>query len=273
MKFIYDAPAIFHKDALILGDTHFGMERKLRNKGIYDEQFSERLFLKLKELILKYKAKKVIFLGDVKEEITMLDEKTRNILSRLSLICEIIIVRGNHDGGIENCGCAKIIPSEGFVYCELGLAHGHSWPEEELMKCKYIVLGHQHPMIGTKDSMGKIHKEPVWIVAEPEEKNISEHYKEYNTEIKLILMPAFNPLVGAVIKLTENNITKEARKSFQKSKIKQSDTISNTKLKTGPLLNNKIFKLASALVLRLDGTRLGKLEKQVETYGKKTKRT
>ena len=235
MKFLYNAPAVLHKGALIVGDTHFGMERKLRQRGIHDEQFSLKLFFRLKELVTRHKAKKVIFLGDVKEDITMLDEKTGDVLSRLSLLCEIIIVRGNHDGGIERCGCAKIIPSEGFVYEGLGLAHGHSWPGKDLMECDYLVMGHQHPMLTTKDRLGKRHMEPVWVVAPPDKEKISTHYKTFNKKIRLILMPAFNPLVGSSI-----DVTAEKR--------------------LGPLLNNKLFKLNSALILRLDGTRLGKLE-------------
>lgn len=234
MKFLYKAPAIFHKGAVIVGDTHFGMERKLMRKGIYDEQFSLRQFLRLKELVVRHKAKRVIFLGDVKEDITTLDRKTEDVLARLSLLSEIVIVRGNHDGGIERCGCAKVIPSEGFVYEGLGLAHGHSWPGKELMECDYLVMGHQHPMLTTKDKMGKKHTEPVWVVAPPDKEKISSHYKKFNKKIRLILMPAFNPLVGSSMKTSAEE-------------------------HLGPVLNNKLFKLNSALILRLDGTRLGKL--------------
>jgi len=234
MKFLYNAPAMLHKGAVIVGDTHFGMERKLRQRGIHDEQFSLKLFHKLKGLIERHKARKVIFLGDVKEDITMLDDKTQDVLSRLSLLCEIIIVRGNHDGGIADCGCAKIVPSEGFVYGGLGLTHGHSWPEKSLMECEYLVMGHQHPMLTVIDRSGKRHAEPVWVVAPPDKKRISMHYKKFNERIKLVLMPAFNPLVGSSI----NTRTEE---------------------RLGPVLNNKLFKLNSALILRLDGTRLGKL--------------
>jgi metallophosphoesterase superfamily enzyme len=140
MKFLYDAPAILHKGAIIIGDSHFGMEGKLRRKGVFDEQFSIRLFHRLEELVQLHKAEKVIFLGDVKEDITIIDRYTKDVLERLSLLCEIIIVRGNHDGGIEGCGCARIMPSVGFVYEGLGLAHGHSWPKEELMQCDYLVM-------------------------------------------------------------------------------------------------------------------------------------
>ncbi len=235
MRFLYDAPALLHKGALIVGDTHLGMERKLRRKGVYDEMFSERIFERLKKFVVSYRAKKVIFLGDVKEDITVLDSKTSQLLARLSMLCEIIIVKGNHDGGIENCGCAKIIPSEGFVYEGLGLAHGHSWPAEDLMNAEYIVVGHQHPVIAMTDSLGKRHSEPGWVIAECDKKNLSKHYRKFNKKIRLILMPAFNPVVGSVI----NTSNKE---------------------RLGPLLNNNIFKLSDALVFRLDGTCLGNLK-------------
>jgi metallophosphoesterase superfamily enzyme len=53
MKFLYNAPAIMHQDALIVGDTHFGIETKIRRRGIFDEQFSMRLFQRLRELIVE----------------------------------------------------------------------------------------------------------------------------------------------------------------------------------------------------------------------------
>jgi putative SbcD/Mre11-related phosphoesterase len=234
MKILYNAPAIFHKGALIIGDTHFGMERKLRGRGVYDEQFSMRLFLKLKELVVKHKVRVLIFLGDVKEEISAIDPMTEQILAKLSLLCRIIIAKGNHDGGIEKCGNADIKPPEGFVYEKLGLLHGHSWPAEELMQCDYLIIGHQHPMIATSDKFGRKHKEPVWIIANPNAKIISQHYKKFNRKIKLIIAPAFNPIIGSVI----NN---------------------DEKRRFGPLINNKLFKLNDALVFQLNGICLGKL--------------
>lgn len=235
MKFLYNAPAILHKGALIVGDTHFGMEMKLRNRGIYDEGFSLRLFEKLKELVKKHKCKKIIFLGDVKENITILDDCTKKILSDLSELCDITIVRGNHDGSIERFMHAEISGSGGLVYENLGLVHGHSWPDEKLMCCNYLVMGHQHPMIKITDTIGKKHIEPAWIIASLNGEKIKEHYKKFNKKIKLILMPAFNPLVGSVINFTK-------------------------KEQLGPTLNNKLFKVNHALVFRLNGTCLGKLE-------------
>lgn len=234
MKFLYNAPAILHKGALIVGDTHFGMEDKLRRRGIFDEGFSMRLFSRLKELIVAHKAKKLILLGDVKEDITMLDKRTEDILAKLSMLCEVTIVRGNHDGGIEHCANAEVAGAGGFVYGGLGLAHGHSWPDDELMSCSHLVVGHQHPLVTITDAFGRKRSEPVWAVAPPNAKTMAGRYKKFNKKIKLVLMPAFNPLVGSAINYDE-------------------------KERLGPLLNNNLFKLNRAIVFRLDGTCLGEL--------------
>jgi hypothetical protein len=194
-----------------------------------------RLFERLRELIIAHKAKKLILLGDVKEDITMLDATTEQILAKLAMVCEVVIVKGNHDGGIERCGNALIIGAEGFVHEGLGLIHGHGWPAQELMRCEYIVSGHQHPMVELRDAFGKRRREAAWLVAPCDREALRKKYGDANDDIKLILMPAFNPIVGSAIKYDE-------------------------KERLGPLLNNKLFKLDDALVFRLSGTRLGKLK-------------
>ncbi|HSB47773.1 MAG TPA: metallophosphoesterase family protein [Candidatus Bilamarchaeum sp.] len=233
MKFLYDAPALMHKGAIIVGDTHFGMEEKLRRRGIYDENFSERLYGKLKSLVLEHKASQVIFLGDVKEEVTMLDRRTADVLSKLSMLCKVTVVRGNHDGGIEARGALEVAPAEGIVYEGLGLVHGHSWPGDALVQCEYLVMGHQHPMIAIEDAFGRTHREPAWFIAPCNPEGMAQRYGKFNMDIRLVLMPAFNPLVGSTLNYDE-------------------------KEHLGPILNNKLFKLDDAIVFRLDGTCLGK---------------
>lgn len=232
MKFIYNAPAILHKDALIIGDTHFGMENKLRERGVYDRAFTMRLVESIVELIKEHKAKKLILLGDVKENILTLDLQTKHALEKLSKHAQITVIRGNHDGGIESSNCIEVVPSDGLAYHDLGLIHGHSWPKEEVMECSYLVMGHQHPLISIKDSLGKSHVEPAWIMADIDVENTKKHYKKFNKKMKLILMPAYNPLLGTTIKFTKND-------------------------QLGPILNNKLFKLEETKVIRLNGTNLG----------------
>jgi hypothetical protein len=147
----------------------------------------------------------------------------------------VTVVRGNHDGGIEREGNLEIAPAEGMIYEGLALVHGHSWPADKLMECEYLVMGHQHPMISITDAFGKQHREAAWIIAPADEEKLAERYKKFNKKIKLILMPAFNPLVGSTLNYDE-------------------------KEHLGPILNNKLFKLDDAIVFRLDGTCLGKFQ-------------
>lgn len=232
MKFIYNAPALFYRDAIIVGDTHFGIERKMQSRGIHYNFLSARISEKLISLIEGNNAKKLIILGDVKDEIGAMDKTTIEILERLSGHAELILVKGNHDGGLVFPG-AEIIGSSGFVYGKLGLSHGHAWPDEELFSADYIINAHQHPMVLFRDRLGKSHTEPVWLFLPSDTEKIKSKYENFNKKIELVIIPAFNPLVGSVI-----NRKKEKH--------------------LGPLINKKLFKLEQSKLFRLDGTLLGR---------------
>jgi putative SbcD/Mre11-related phosphoesterase len=232
LKFLYESPAIVLGSSLIIGDTHFGIEEKMKKKGVFDKTFSLRMSQNIVDLILQNNCDEIIFLGDVKENILTLDLQTKHALEKLSKHAQITVIRGNHDGGIESSNCIEVVPSDGLAYHDLGLIHGHSWPKEEVMECSYLVMGHQHPLISIKDSLGKSHVEPAWIMADIDVENTKKHYKKFNKKMKLILMPAYNPLLGTTIKFTKND-------------------------QLGPILNNKLFKLEETKVIRLNGTNLG----------------
>ena len=234
MRFITNEPALFHKGALIIGDTHFGIEEKLKTRGIYNDKFTELILEKIKKLIRMTKAKRLIILGDVKDKITFVDEKTKYVFKELEQLIEITVVRGNHDGGIETI-CKDVKPSEGFAYNELGLIHGHSWPSEEVMQCAQIVSAHQHPQIEFIDKSGKRHFESAWIVIPANKLQIKKFYKKFNEKICLILMPPFNPIAGKTLNYDE-------------------------KEHLGPLFNNKLFKYNDAISYRLSGVCIGKLK-------------
>lgn len=231
-RFLYNEAALFYKKALIIGDTHFGIERRLRERGIYDRTLSERLEKKIEALLDDTKAERLIIAGDVKEEIAVLDEITQKIIEALLEKTEVIIVKGNHDGGIEDCG-ATIVPPDGFAYGRLGIFHGHSWPSEEVLGCDWIVSAHQHPQIEFRDRSGKRHFESCWVIADADPARIAEHYGSFNKKSRLILLPAFNPLVGSSLRRGEH---------------------------LGPVLNNNLFKLNDALLFTMHGMLIGKLK-------------
>jgi hypothetical protein len=234
MRFIANEPALFHHGALIIGDTHFGIEYRLKEKGIHYQDMSEHILEKILSLIIQTKAKRLIILGDVKEPIAHVDAITERVFKKLQEKIPVTVVRGNHDGGIETI-CSDVKPSEGFVHHGLALIHGNAWPSERLMHARYLISAHQHPQIELHDASGKFHTESAWFISPPQHKQLKKFYKTYNHELRLILLPAFNPLAG---------------KSFK----------SNSKTHLGPLFHNNLFKLDHAIVYKLDGTVLGKLK-------------
>lgn len=241
MRFITNEPAMFHKGALIIGDTHFGIEERLKQRGIHNDQFTEMMVEKINKLIMMTKAKKLIILGDVKDNITTVDEKTKTAMQQLQEIIEVTVVRGNHDGGIENV-CKNVQPSEGYVYQGLGLVHGHSWPSEDILQCDYVVSAHQHPQIEFIDKSGKRHTETAWLIFPPSKTDIKKKYKKFNEKLQLILMPPFNPLAGKTLKYDE-------------------------KKHLGPLFKNKLFKYNDAISYRLNGVCIGKLHSHEKIKG------
>ncbi len=234
MKFIHDAPAILYQKSIIVGDTHFGIEQRLKQKGVYINDLSERLAEQLLSLAKRAKANQIIFLGDVKDDLTQVSYAVERVFAKLkSAKLKLIVVRGNHDGGIEKLG-VEVFPSSGLLFGDLALVHGHSWPAEELMQAKYLVSAHQHPQFLMNDKFGNKHAEPIWVVANASLSALKKHYKNFNHSIKLITIPAFNPLVGFPVK-----------------------KLSAEQL--GPILNNKLFKWNEALVYNLQGICMGKI--------------
>ncbi len=234
MEFVVNEPALIHKGALIIGDTHFGIEEKLKKGGIHYQNASEHTLKHVISLIKKTRAKRLIILGDVKEKIEYVDPITRRAFEKLQKIIPVTVVRGNHDGGVETV-CNDVKPSEGMLFDTLGLVHGNAWPANELMEAEYIVAAHAHPQVSFRDTLGKRHHEAAWFVLPSEKSNIEKYYEQFNEKIELILLPAFNLLAGKALR-------------------------SDARMHRGPLLHNKLFKLDDALVFQLDGTMLGKLK-------------
>ncbi|MBD3398160.1 hypothetical protein GF412_03140 [Candidatus Micrarchaeota archaeon] len=227
VRFLAGKEAAVHADAVIISDLHLGMEASLFERGVRASDVSEKLADKTIDVLEETGKKKLIVLGDVKEKVVGVPWEMKKYFEGLEGQGEIIVVKGNHDGGIEKVPGIEVIGAGGFVYRKLGLFHGHAWPSEEVMGCGTVIMGHNHPQAKLAGEW-----KPVWVEARPEKKNIEKKYPGYNKRIKLILMPSFNPLLGTNIVKSEG---------------------------LGPVLRNKLFKLNTAIVYTLGGTKIGKL--------------
>ncbi|MCD6227692.1 metallophosphoesterase family protein [Candidatus Micrarchaeota archaeon] len=235
MKFIVGKPALIFNDNLVISDLHIG-----NNTGLSDNHlnniFYENLADEIKNIFNSYNCKRLIILGDVKENITSLPLIVNRFFERLSLD-NITIVKGNHDGNIERL-CRDfgydLCPSTGCVIGNVGLVHGHCWPDKEIMKQDYVIMGHIHPSLVFTDKFNKSYNTPVWVKCGNGGVNIIK-FKEYviNPNLKLVISPAYNPLLGY-------NLNKKS-------------------LDLSPILKNNVFKLNLCYIYNLNGGLLGRL--------------
>jgi len=229
VKFLVNKPALIYNKNLVVSDLHIDNNN---NDTSLNHLFYNKIADEINSMFKRYKCKRLIILGDVKENITSVPLSVTHFFGRLK-INNVTIVKGNHDGNIEKL-CDdfgyELCPSTGCVIDNVGLAHGHCWPDKNLMKQTFFIMGHIHPSITFTDKFNKHYKIPVWIKGKVDPLN-----KKYNVnpDLKLIIMPEFNPLLGY--------------------------NFNNNSLSLSPILKNNVFKLNLCYIYNLNGNLLGKL--------------
>jgi hypothetical protein len=211
VKPIYDTRALGlelgTKRALVVADLHLGIESELADSGIGLPSQIPKVKKRLLDLIQKQKPDKLIFLGDVKHNIPIASwlewRDLPDFFAELSKLVRVEILPGNHDGDIKGLvrGDVTIHDVRGIVVGkdkQIGLMHGHTWPNPELLKTDLIVTGHNHPIVEFKDKLGIRMTEPVWLRCKLEP---SKFPKKLQDEIKgeglqILVMPAFSELIG-----------------------------------------------------------------------------
>jgi len=243
IQFLTNYPAVYIKEEKILAiaDVQIGLEHELYKKGIYIHPQVPKFLKTLNQLIKLTKAKKLMILGDLKHQVPGINlRETRELpkfFDGLLGKVEIIFVKGNHDtdmGGIIPSE-VKVFDGKGTKIRNYGFFHGHAWPLKEITKCDYIFMGHMQPAVEFKDSFGFRMLEQVWIKGKFEKKSFMKKYKIDETgELNLIVLPAFNPLLGSAI------VNKKNKKEHG-------------------FLRKEVFNIGKSSAYLLDGTNLGKI--------------
>jgi putative SbcD/Mre11-related phosphoesterase len=256
---------------LVIADLHLGWEVDLAAQGIHIPSQSPRILKKLLEIIEQYQPNRLVFLGDVKHAIPQITyEEWKSVPEFFetvkSHVCEVIVVLGNHDGDLEPLTprSVKLVSSGGVVIGEevkIGLFHGHAWPRPEVLECENAVIGHIHPVWLFKDKLGLWMMRQIWFMTRIDQRKLAKEYCKHRKlkatknpvkaikeklnidvkEMKLIVMPAFNDLVGgaAINRLNQKLI--------------------------GPLLGSSSSVLEQSEIYLLDGTYIG-TGKSIQAY-------
>jgi len=232
-------------NVLCIADVHVGYEIALGQAGFRVPSQTVKLIEKIYDLTRKVNAKKLIILGDVKHGVSMFRRELQEcafFLTEVSSFVDVEVVRGNHDFNIE-----KVLPKNVILHgskgvliqeCNVALIHGHAWPKPELLHAEQIVMGHNHPVVEFRDVSGARWLKPVWVETQLDRMKVALRLGKkqlfINGLINILVVPAFNPLLGGV----PINV--------------------NTEL-LGPLLSSKMINVDETSLTLLDATYLGKL--------------
>jgi len=258
---------------LVVSDIHLGWEASLSEEGIHVPSQTGKLLRRIERIISLEKPDRLIILGDVKHTIEKIEiEEWRDVpefFKRLrEKIPHIKVVPGNHDGNIEVLlpEGIEVAPQQGVIIGNVGLFHGHAWPDIKMMGCETLVIGHIHPTITFRDPIGFRITNQVWVKAPCDRstlaRSILKHYnfrfkREDNPETilrstlsieprvkSLLIMPSFNDFLGG--------------RAINKSSIIR-DAIFKDFI--GPILRSGSVILERAEIYLLDGTYIGTLDK------------
>ncbi|MDY6965550.1 MAG: metallophosphoesterase [Halobacteriota archaeon] len=229
---------------LVIADIHLGIERDLHRSGINIPSQTDKLLKRILEHIRSTRPERIVLLGDVKHNIPGSSWQEKNeipeFLEELSEYAQIEITTGNHDGNIdllipESRGISLHGP-RGFVLDGVGYFHGHAWPAPDLFSADFMLMGHTHPVVKLRDSLGYVTTFPVFIRAGFDEGKLTAHYGEikYSNPL-LVVLPAFNKLCGG---------------------LSVNDKSANL---LGPIFTSKTVEMSSADLYLIDGTYIGNI--------------
>jgi len=250
LKVVQDESALIHREGdvatLLVSDLHLGLEKEMASKGFRIPPYSQKMLDRMNSMAEKNQLNRVIVVGDVKHSIGKVQDIDWGIIpwffgTLLDIFQAVEVVPGNHDGMIGSLlpSRVKLHPAEGTVIGKrrkVGITHGHSWPSQEVIASRTIVMGHSHFRYEMRDKFGGRSKEAVWLFANYDVADLlakAGHPPVKKGEGKLIVMPPFNNLVGG------QAINAKGGFDF------------------GPILSSGSFRLSDADIFLLDGTRVG----------------
>ena len=234
---VYDVPALTVENCLVIGDLHIGVESHLRSKGFHlisrTSDMHDTIIDSADDDVTR-----LIVIGDVKDSVPgSTKQEYREIPDFFEELSErfdtIDVVRGNHDTGIEEFlpGRVNIRPATGMTVGDVGFIHGHTWPSEEVMSSRFLVMAHNHPAVMFRDGVGRQTTEPCWLRGRF---NTGSNDRYPKLPEGFIVVPAFNRMLGG-------------------SPV---NTVGDELL--GPVLNSGLLGLDDAHLYLLDGIDLGR---------------
>ncbi|NYZ79920.1 metallophosphoesterase [Candidatus Micrarchaeota archaeon] len=180
MKFIRGTPALVIGRKLVIADLHLGFEKHVKGLNVGNQ--TKRIADNVKRLLKENCCNELIILGDIKHSVTVRPdlEDVQAFVSDVKRFATITLVMGNHDGSLQNYLDIRVVDGRGYRDGKYYFMHGHAAPKKEYVNCT-VISSHIHPVIAFRDNLGGRIVEKIWLIGE-----------------RLVIMPAFNPLIGGI---------------------------------------------------------------------------
>ncbi len=227
---------------LAVADLHLGYEFELLRSGLRIPSQTQKIKARLLAMIREVEPKELIVAGDFKHNIPYVGAWEYEELERFvrDLGVKVTVIKGNHDVGLSSILHGSNVSfgnTRGEVRGNVGFFHGHTWPNTELLKCRYVVMGHSHPALVLKDSLGLETRLSCFVESRLVWKKVLDRYPgelpDYNEKLRIIVLPSFNKLLGG--------------------------TGFNVETPLGPLART-CLDLPNATIILEDGTIIGKIK-------------
>jgi len=189
---------------LVAADIHLGLEHELWLCGVSIPSQTHRLLERLKGYLKEVDPDRLVLLGDTKHNVPRTSwqeqKEVPSFLESLSQEVEVDLVPGNHDGGLADLAPpgTRVMPSSGYVLDGVGYFHGHTWPDPKLFSSEILVVGHIHPAIKLRDSLGHSVNRPVWVRAPLRAEVVEAQYRQLLPLPEILIVPAYNDLFGGL---------------------------------------------------------------------------
>ncbi|MEF8771543.1 metallophosphoesterase [Halodesulfurarchaeum sp.] len=185
---------------LIVADYHAGIERNFRREGVeVDSQARERRG-RLVDLVDTVDPAQIVFLGDLGNHIGHPDGAELEELMDIEHALrnhDVLLVPGNHDGLLGDALDITVTDGAGVRIGDIGFAHGHTWPDPDVLDVSVLAIGHEHPCVRLEDEVGGSRIERVWLRGDGDPAPFEAHH---GTDItgpdEVVVFPAFNELAG-----------------------------------------------------------------------------
>ena len=155
--------ALYHRAErwLAVADVHFGYELSQRAAGaLFPLWGMDSVEARLLALIEDYRPERLVIAGDFVHDRTA-REAARDLLRRLRVRCEVVLVAGNHDRrAFADDEMRADWTTDGFCF-----HHGDNAPPP-VTNGQRLVIGHHHPAGMLRDGAGVSIKLPAFVQTE-----------------------------------------------------------------------------------------------------------